>query len=221
MDAEIRHGPAFAAIFVTLRPGDRITVESGGMASMSAATAMRTRFNGGFFRAIMRKLFGGESLFVNEFTCADGQDRAELVITQPTPGDMRRVDLRGETLILTSGSFIACGEGVRFGVNWAGFASWWSGEGLFRLTVSGNGPVFFGGYGGVIDKDIAGSYVVDSGHLLAYEPTVRLKVGLAGGIFSSFFGGEGFVTRTEGQGRIYMQSRSLDNLAAWTNRHLF
>ena len=56
MDAEIRHGPAFAAIFVTLRPGERITVESGGMASMSAATAMRTRFNGGFFRAIARKL---------------------------------------------------------------------------------------------------------------------------------------------------------------------
>jgi uncharacterized protein (AIM24 family) len=28
------------------------------------------------------------------------------------------------------------------------------------------------------------------------------------------------VTRVRGQGKIYMQSRSFDGLAAWTNSHL-
>jgi uncharacterized protein (AIM24 family) len=44
---------------------------------------------------------------------------------------------------------------------------------------------------------------------------------MAGGIFSSFFGGEGLVTRVTGPGRIYMQSRSLDGLAAWTNGQMW
>ena len=55
---------------------------------------------------------------------------------------------------------------------------------------------------------------------MAYEPTVNLSMGMAGGIFSSFFSGEGLVTRVKGKGRIYMQTRSLDGLAAWTNAHL-
>ena len=32
---------------------------------------------------------------------------------------------------------------------------------------------------------------------------------------------EGLVTRVNGPGRIYMQSRSFGGLAAWTNAHLF
>ena len=44
---------------------------------------------------------------------------------------------------------------------------------------------------------------------------------MAGGIFSSFFGGEGLVTRVKGPGRIYMQSRAMSGLAAWTNSHLW
>ncbi|MCP4815412.1 MAG: AIM24 family protein, partial [Planctomycetaceae bacterium] len=62
--------------------------------------------------------------------------------------------------------------------------------------------------------------VVDSGHLVAYEPTCRLKMGMAGGIFSSFFSGEGLVTRVHGPGRVYLQSRSMDGLKGWTNGHL-
>ena len=94
------------------------------------------------------------------------------------------------------------------------------GEGLFRLKVSGNGRVWFGAYGGIIAKEVEGDYVVDTGHLVAYEPSVGIKMGMAGGLFSSFFSGEGLVTRVKGPGLIYLQSRSLDGLAAWTNSHL-
>jgi len=48
-----------------------------------------------------------------------------------------------------------------------------------------------------------------------------LRLQLAGGIFSSFFGGEGFVTRLEGKGRVVLQSRSLSGLASWINPKLW
>lgn len=221
MHVEIRYKPAFAALFVALSPGETLTAESGAMASMGAGTAMRTRWNGGFFAALLRRLFGGESLFVNDFSCGPGVSSTSLVLSQPVPGDIEQLDLQGQTLFLQPGAFIACTSGVSLGLGWAGFASWIGGEGLFRLRVSGTGSVWFGGYGGVFTREVRGEYIVDSGHLLAYEPTLSLHVAMSGGIFATLFGGEGLVTRVRGQGRIYMQSRSMDGLAAWTNSHLW
>ena len=106
---------------------------------------------------------------------------------------------------------------MKIALRWAGFASLIGGEGLFRLEASGNGAVFFGGYGAVEAKDLNGELLVDTGHLLAYEPTVSLKIAMSGGIFSSIFGGEGLVSRVGGHGRIYLQTRSVEGLASWAN----
>ena len=106
-------------------------------------------------------------------------------------------------------------------ISWAGFASWIGGEGLFRLQVSGQGKVWFGAYGGIFEKEITDQFVVDTGHLVAYEPTIHMRVGMAGGIVSSFFSKEGLVSRVSGPGKIYLQSRSIDGLATWTNRQLW
>ena len=64
-------------------------------------------------------------------------------------------------------------------------------------------------------------YIVDTGHLVAYEPTIDVRIGMAGGLFSSIFSREGLVTRVRGPGRIYLQSRSFGGLAAWANAHLW
>jgi uncharacterized protein (TIGR00266 family) len=221
MRVELKFKPAFTALFAQLAPGDAIIAESDAMASMSSHTRIKTCFNGGFFVAWLRKIFGHESLFINEYSCPQGSGEAHLVLTQPTPGDVVEVNLAGTALFLQPGAFIACDPTVAFGVGWAGFRSWFAGEGIFRLRVSGQGRVWLGAYGGIVPRTVTGAYIVDTGHLLAYEPTLRLNIVLSGGIFSSFFGGEGFVSRMEGQGRLYMQSRSLDGLAAWTNSQLF
>ncbi|MBC8289760.1 MAG: TIGR00266 family protein [Planctomycetes bacterium] len=218
MEAETRDRPSFANIKVDLSAGDRIIAESDAMASMSSSITMTTRWNGGCFGAFARRIFGGETLFVNEFTTASA---GELVLTQPMPGDIECIELKGNTLFLQPGAFLACEPGVNLGLGWAGIASLVGGEGLFRLKVSGNGKIWFGAYGGIFAKEVEGEYVVDTGHLVAYEPSINIRMGMAGGIFSSFFGGEGLVTRVTGPGRIYMQSRSLDGLAAWTNGQIW
>ena len=218
MNVEVRHRPSFATIFAELGPGDAITAESDAMASMDSEVEMTTGFNGGFFLGLLLKFFGGESLFVNTFRTV--KEKAQLVLTQGTPGDIQEVQLNNETLLLQPGAFIAATAGVKMGVGWAGFASFIGREGLFRLKVSGTGTLWFGAYGGIFEREIDREYVVDTGHLVAYEPTISLKMALAGGIFSSFFSGEGLVSRIQGQGRIYLQSRSMDGLASWTNGHL-
>jgi uncharacterized protein (TIGR00266 family) len=217
MESEIRNRPSFANVLVHLQPGEMIIAEADAMASMSSGLRLVTRWNGGVVAAILRRAFGGESLFVNEF---HADTPAELVLTQALPGDIECMQLKGTSLFLQPGAFLACERGVRLGIQWAGFASWAGGEGLFRLVVSGRGRVWFSAYGGIYTREVTDEYIVDSGHLVGYEPTIQIRVGLAGGLFSSFLSGEGLVTRVRGPGRIYLQSRNFSALTAWINSHI-
>ena len=218
MESEIRDRPVFANVRVRLAPGDRVLAESDAMASMSHDVTLRTRFNGGFLQAVLRRIFGGETLFINEFSTSS---QGELVLTQPFPGDIEAVELQGTSLFLQPGAFLGCDAGVTLGMGWAGFASLVGGEGLFRLQVSGHGKVWFGAYGGIYAEEVTDELIVDTGHLVAYEPSISLSMGLAGGLVSSLFSGEGLVTRVRGPGRIYLQTRSIEGLATWTNGHIF
>jgi uncharacterized protein (TIGR00266 family) len=218
MEAEIRNKPSFANVLVRMKPGDALVVEADAMASMSTPIELTARMAGSFFTALVRRFLGQESFFVNHVaTRAPG----EIVLTQPAPGDITCVQLNGNALFLQPGAFIACEPGVRLGVGWAGLASWVAREGLFRLKASGTGRLWFGAYGGISEREVAGELVVDTGHLVAYEPTISLNMGMAGGLFSSIFSGEGLVSRMRGRGKVYLQSRALSGLASWVNSRIF
>ena len=220
MQATIEGGPAFAFINVDLNPGETVVAESDAMSSMAADLDMDAKFNGGFFSGILKKFFGGESLFVNHFTNKTSDVR-RVTLVQATPGNIREVQLGGETICLQPGAYVASTPELKLKARWAGFKSWFSREGLFKLTVSGTGTLWYGAYGELLEKQVDGEYIVDTAHLVAYEPHMKLKIQLAGGLFSSLFSGEGFVTRIEGQGKITIQTRSLSGLAGWLNPRLF
>ena len=211
MQYDIRYKPAFAAIFITLEPGDSITAEAGAMVSMDSQLTMKTEFSGGFFSALMRKFFGGESLFVNVFTNHTRQNLS-LVLTQSNLGDIEAINLQGKEIFFQKGAYIAHTPGIKMGVRWAGFKSAFAGEGWFKLKLSGRGQVFFGGYGGITKKTVRGEFIVDNSHLIAYEPGIKMGIGLSGGLIGSLTSGEGFVNRLSGNGDIYLQSRSVSGL---------
>lgn len=219
MQTSIQGGPTFAYIHIDLEPGEVITAESDAMSSMAADLDMQARTNGGLFSAFAKGILGGESFFVNDFINNTSETK-RVTLVQATPGDVRQIELKGDTFCLQPGAYIASTPGVKLGVQWAGFASGIAREGFFKLNISGEGTVWYGAYGGLIEREIDGEYIVDTSHLVAYEPQMKLKVQLSGGIFSSFFGGEGLVTRIEGKGKIILQSRSLDGLAGWLKPHL-
>lgn len=219
MKTEIRGSDAFAYVEVDLAPGETIVAEADAMSTMSADLDLKARFNGGFFVALMRKLLVGETLFINHFSNNTPGSR-RLTLVQPTPGGVRCLELNGDTFYLQPGAFLAYSGDVKLGVKFAGLVSWIAREGLFRIVVSGTGKVWYGAYGALIDKEIDGEYIVDTSHLVGYTPGINLKLQLAGGIFSSLFGGEGLVTRVVGKGRIVIQTRSLPGLANWINPRL-
>lgn len=214
MKHEIRHKPSFGTVFVTLEPGESMTAEAGAMASMAAQTAIKTKFSGGFFQALMLKFFGGESLFVNVFSNPT-QKPLEVVLTQSTVGDVAAYEVSGKGICLQPGAYIAHTPGVKLGVEWAGFSSYFSGEGLFKLKLTGQGTVFFGAYGGLTKKQVSGEFIVDTGHLVAYEPGFKMNLKLAGGLLGSMTSGEGLVNRMTGNGTIFLQSRSTDGLVSF------
>jgi uncharacterized protein (TIGR00266 family) len=219
MRAEIQGGAAFSYVDVELDPGEVITAEADAMSSMDAHLELRSRFNGGFLVALLRKFLGGETLFINDFSNPTAE-RRRLTLVQPTPGEVRCVELSNETLYLQPGAFLAATPGVKVGVKFAGLVSWIAREGLFRIAVSGNGVVWYGAFGALLERQIDGEYIVDSGHLVSYEPGITLKLQLPGGIFSSILGGEGLVTRVVGTGKIVLQTRSISGLTGWINPRL-
>lgn len=212
MRYEIRYKPAFAAAFITLNPGERITAEAGAMASMDGRLTMTTEFSGGLISGLIRRLFGGESLFVNVFQNRSSSP-AEVVLTQGSIGDIEVLELKpGEELCFQSGAYIAHGGRVNMSVHWAGFASLFAGEGLFKLKLVGPGLILFGAYGGISKRQVNGELVVDNGHLVAYDPKISFNLRLSGGLFKSVTSGEGIINRLKGYGPIYVQSRSVDGL---------
>jgi uncharacterized protein (TIGR00266 family) len=211
---EIRYNPAFATLFVTLNPGDSITAEAGSMTSMDGKLTMQTQFSGGFISGFIKKFLGGESLFVNVFTNNSSQPQT-VVLTQSCIGDIERFNLDNGEICLQPGAHIAHSPGVKMGVRWAGFSSLFAGEGLFKLKLSGQGQVFFGAYGGITKKRINGDFIVDTGHLVAYSPSIKMKLKLSGGLFSSMTSGEGLVSQLSGEGDIYLQSRSVNGLVSY------
>lgn len=220
MNVAIKGRPAFAYLEVELDPGESIVAESGAMSSMSGDLGMDARFNGGPLRGMARKWLGGESLFVNTFQNRTSGKR-RLTLVQTLPGDMMEMELKGGAWCLQPGAYVASTPGITLGLRWAGIVSGLAKEGFFKMEATGTGKLWYGGYGGLSERQVDGEYIVDSSHLVAYEPQMKLKMQLAGGIFSSIFGGEGLVTRVEGKGRIVIQTRSLDTLAGWLSTKLF
>lgn len=220
MSYEIRYKPAFATLFIDLQPGEQLTAEAGAMASMDGKVAMATSFFGGLFPALMKAFLGGESLFVNAFSNTT-REALQLVLTQASVGDIEVLDLKAnEEMCLQPGAYIAHMGNLKLGVQWAGIKSWLSGEGLFRLKVKGPGRVFFGAYGGISEYQVQGDFIVDSGHLVAYSPALTMNIKMAGGLVGSITSGEGLVNRLEGNGKIYLQSRSIGGLAKFLRTKL-
>lgn len=217
MQSRIDGAPSFSHIHVDLAPGETVVAEAGAMQSMSAELDMKATPNGGFFSAVLKRFFGGESFFVSHFT-NNTQETLRVTIAQPVPGQIIEFDLAGgNELCMQRGAYIASTPDVSFKVVWAGFASWFVGEGLVKLKASGQGKLWYGAYGAIIEREIDGELKIDDGHLVAYDPNLTLNVALAGGLFASLFGGEGFVARVTGKGKVYLQTRSLKGLASWIN----
>ena len=208
-DYRIEAQPDFSFLTVKLQPNQTIKVEASAMATMDTNLKLKTKMSGGF-----KRLLTGESVFINEFTAENGP--GEIGIAPGSPGDMDHVYLDNTTIYLQSTAYVASSPAVAIETKWQGFVKgFFSGESLFLIRCSGKGDLWFNTYGALINVDVAGEYVVDTGHIVAFTEGLEYKLSRIGGYKSLFFSGEGLVCRFSGTGRVWIQTRKLGAFASW------
>lgn len=210
LDIKLRQQPGSTAAEIRLRPGQEFTTEAGSMIAMSPGVGVETtthkKNSGGILKGIKRML-SGESFFLNHYTANNQPGTVWLATTHA--GDMFVKELNGEGLIVQGGSYVASTPGIEINMNWQGFKSLISKEGLFWLELKGKGTVIVNSFGAIYPIDINGEYIVDTGHIVAFEETLNFSLSKAGKSWiSSILGGEGLVCKFKGNGRVWIQSHN-------------
>jgi len=220
-------GDDLQAVVVTLDPGEAVVAEAGAMLYMREGIEMATTLDpnnqgGGLFSKLLtggKRLLSGDSFFVTLFANG-GVRRTDVAFASPTPGKILPVDLRewGGTIICQKDSFLCAARGVdvtvaftrKFG---AGF---FGGEGFILQRISGDGLAFVHASGTLVSIDLApGEELrVDTGCLVAMQPSVRYDIRTVPGIKTALFGGEGlFFVSLTGPGRVVLQTMPFSRLA--------
>ncbi len=229
MRHEIVHGPSHALLKVHLDPNETVIAEAGSMVTHTAGLGMEVKMNAGgkagcigflvaFFVAVIRKMVGGESFFVNHF---HGGASGGMVTLAPTlNGSIEARELAaGERLMLTSGAYLASTPGVTLEMRWGGLRGMLSKEGAFFMEASGPGTIYFNSYGGIYPVKVSGSYIVDNGHLVAFDSGLEFNIRSAGGgLMGMMASGEGLVCEFKGEGTVWLQSRNVGSLVSWLSR---
>jgi uncharacterized protein (TIGR00266 family) len=214
MRYELLYQPSFTVARVLMEPGDAIRAESGSMVSMSPTITLESKLSGGIGKAIGR-LFGGESLFQTTFTATHGA--GELLLAPASLGDITALHLSDQAMMVTSGCFLAGDLGLQMETK-VNARSFFSGEGLFLMRISGPGSLLLSCFGAlyVVDLQVGQPYVVDTGHIVAFTEGMGFEVRTANrSLLGSFTSGEGFVAQFTGPGRLYIQTRAPQSFGPW------
>ena len=210
MNIEILHQPDSAIARVTLESGEELVAEAGCMIAMSgyinASTTLRQGKGGGILGGLKR-LVVGESLFFSVFRSP--KSGGEVFLAPKFMGDILLYQVTAIGLVVQSTSYLASENNVDIELGFQGLKSIFSGESVFWLNVTGNGGVILSSFGAIYEIDVDGEYIVDTGHIVAFEKSLNFEITKPGSSWlGAFLGGEGLVCRFKGQGKIYCQSHN-------------
>jgi uncharacterized protein (TIGR00266 family) len=171
---------------------------------------------GGVMGALKRAVTG-ESVFQSTFTAKGAP--GEVLLAPSSPGDITVLRLSGHTFIVQGSSYLASDPTMQMDTHWGGMKSFFAREGLFMIKITGHGRLFVSSFGAIIRKTLAPGerYVVDTGHIVAFEQSVQytLKKASAAGWFRSMASGEGIVAEYVGPGDLFLQTRNVEAFASW------
>lgn len=206
----IEHGSAFALAVLQLQAGQSIQAESGAMVSMSGTVELQSELKGGVLGALKRAV-GGESAFLSTFTAQRGP--GEVTLAPAMPGDIAAIEMSQQIFYVQSSSYLGGDTTLQIDTRWGGARTFFSGEGLFVLQVQGTGLLLVSSFGAIHRRRLAPGeqYVVDTGHLVAWEGHMpyQLRQASSSGWLRSMVSGEGIVAEFSGPGEILIQTRNL------------
>ena len=209
-------GDDMQAVVLSLAAGDEVRAEAGAMTYMTDGIEMDARMEGGLLGALKRKVLAGESLFLTFFR--SHTPAAKVAFSGPYPGKIIRFPLQSSAILCQRDAFLCATTGVEINVEFtkrlgAGF---FGGEGFILQRLEGTGDCFIHSGGTIIPMELkAGEHLrVDTGCLVAFDPTVTYDIQFVGGIKTALFGGEGlFFALMTGPGRVWIQTLPFSRLA--------
>ncbi|KAM0528295.1 hypothetical protein ACHAPS_002137 [Verticillium nonalfalfae] len=207
----ISHRDSNTILTIQLAVGCPLKAKPGTMIAMSPTVILR-----GQLKFSMKKLVAGAELAQSTFT-----GPGEVLLAPAMLGDLTSIRLTGkEFWSVGQDAYVASTQGVicdykRQGLGKAIF----SGEGLFVYKISGTGLLWITSFGAIIRKDLipGEKYIVDNGHLVAWNTKYIIERVASGGIISGISSGEGLVCKFTGPGTIYMQTRNPRAFQAYLN----
>ena len=211
------HGDDMQLVEIELDPGEGVRAEAGAMLYTTDGIRMQTGTEGGIFRGLKR-MVTGESFFITSFVY-DGSGKGRVAFAAPYPGKVIPLDLGklGGKFLCQKDAFLCAAYGTQVGIAFqrrlgTGF---FGGEGFILQQLRGDGMVFVHACGTIIERQLQGETLrVDTGCLVAFEPTIDYNIERAGSLKSMFFAGEGlFLATLSGHGRVWMQSLPFSRLA--------
>lgn len=204
---------------VHLKPGQEIYAEAGKMVYKSSNVFWETRMSGNtlgqkILGAIKRRLMG-ESIMMTFFRT---QIPGEVGFAGHYPGKIHVWELTtGQSMMVQRDAFLFAESGVQLDIALVRRlgAGLLGGEGFILEKLTGPGAVFIHAGGDFIQFDLApGEQMqVQTGHIVAFEPTVDYDIQMVGSIRTAIFGGEGiFLATLTGPGKVVLQSLTLERL---------
>jgi uncharacterized protein (TIGR00266 family) len=222
------HGTEMQFVEVELDPGEAAVAEAGSFMYMTPGIQMETTFSDGSQapRGVMDALIGagkrlltGEGLFMTVFQ-NQGRDRQRVAFAAPYPGKILPMDLKalGGQLICQRDSFLCAARGVAIGIAFQKKigTGLFGGEGFIMQRLEGDGLCFVHAGGTVhhVDLEPGQTLRVDTGCLVALQPSIDYDIQFVGQVKTALFGGEGiFFATLTGPGRVWLQSLPFSRMA--------
>src|SRR5437588_3883283 len=213
---------------VELDPMEAAVAEAGGMMYMEDGIEMETIFGDGsqqrtgFLNALMsagKRVLIGESLFMTIFQNR-GSGKKRVAFGAPYPGKIIPVHLPqvGGELLAQKDAFLCAAKGVSLGIAFTKRfgAGLFGGEGFILERLQGDGLTFIHAGGTIYERELAPGEVlrVDTGCIVAFQPSVAYDIQFVGRIKTALFGGEGlFFATLRGPGRVWLQSLPFSRMA--------
>lgn len=221
-------GDDLQGVIITLDPDEAVVAEAGAMMYMQdgirmATTLDQTGRGGGRLLdklfAAGKRVLSGDSFFVTVFA-NESTIKRDVAFASPYPGKIQAIDLRtwrGE-IIAQKDSFLCGARGCDVSIAFAKRigAGFFGGEGFILQKITGDGLVFLHASGTLHELTLGPGEVlrVDTGCLVAMEPSVAYDIQMVPGVKTALFGGEGlFLVHLTGPGRVILQTLPFSRLA--------
>ena len=208
-------GDTVPAVECELNQGESMFTQSGGMIWQSAGIKMTTNARGGLGRSLGR-MFTGESVFMANYTAEGPSEKIAFGAT--VPGDIVPVNISQGGLICQKRAFLCAEQTVDLKAIFTKriTSGLFGGEGFILQQLFGQGMAFLEVDGDKVERTLNPGEVlkVDTGNVVAFEPTVKYEVETVKGLGNIFLGGEGlFLTRLTGPGKIILQTQNFNDFA--------